>query len=75
MPFRGNLDRAINRLVGATKRVHDASDAMGDSVHAELLGAPFGTLGESLMTFSCRKTLRFAGDVPPPNDCLAIDRP
>jgi len=48
-----NFDKAINRLVAANKRVCDASDAMGDPVHVDQLGAPFGTVGDC---FSTKKT-------------------
>jgi hypothetical protein len=47
-----NLDEAINRLVAADKRVHDAVNAMGDVVHADQPGAPLGTLGG----FATKKT-------------------
>jgi hypothetical protein len=60
-----NLDKAINRLVAANKRVYDASEAMGDQVHVGQLGAPLGTLGECFSTKKTRWPLVFYNDPLP----------
>jgi hypothetical protein len=60
----GRLDVAIDRLVTANQRVHDAYDAMDGRFDADQPGAPYGNLGDCFATKKTRWPLVFYNPLP-----------